>query len=71
MGETLEEVAEKLISTLQDYDSKRFTKAGFKLGAKWQQERMYSEEDMIEYAKYTSKYNVITPEQWFKKFKKK
>jgi hypothetical protein len=32
---------------------------------------LYSEEDMINYAKHTSKYNVITPKQWSEQFKKK
>lgn len=33
--ETIEEASERNIKNLKDIDSKRFTKAGFKLGAKW------------------------------------
>jgi hypothetical protein len=38
---------------------------------KWKQERMYSEEDMTEYAIYIVFNNLITPKQWFEQFKKK
>ncbi len=42
----LEQASEVCIKDLNDIDSRRFTKAGFKLGAKWQSERMYSENDV-------------------------
>ena len=42
----LENASEVCIKDLTDIDSRRFTKAGFKLGAKWQSERMYSENDV-------------------------
>ena len=42
--ETLEEAAEQFEYTDGIY--------GFKQGVKWQQERMYSEEDMLEFTKY-------------------
>jgi hypothetical protein len=41
-------------------------------GAKWQQERSYTEEDMRKYASYFfthSKY--ISPKEWFEQFKNK
>ncbi len=51
---------------------------GFEAGAKWQAERMYSEEDMEEYAQYywqagiNNRYvNSLTPKEWFEQFKKK
>lgn len=43
MKETLEEAAE-------NYTIDFATMSAFKLGARWMQERMYSEEDMIEFA---------------------
>jgi hypothetical protein len=42
--ETLEEASERVVENLKDFDSKRFTKAGFKLGAKWQQEKYETEQ---------------------------
>ena len=51
-------------------------KNGFELGAKWQAERMYSEEDMQEYAEFCvecdrSDLKLIVAKDWFKQFKKK
>ena len=47
-------------------------------GAKWQAERMYSEEDMISYSNYVLKQVnstawelPLSPKEWFTKFKKK
>ena len=40
-------------------------------GAKWMQERSYSEEDMTEYAIYIVFNNLITPKQWLEQFKNK
>lgn len=71
--ETLEEAAiqhhKKQYMMSLDESIKPYVIADFIAGAKWQAEKMYSEEHMIEYAKYTSKYNVITPRQWFEQFK--
>jgi hypothetical protein len=74
--ETPEEAAERLFPTTID----SFTDNGFDLsererlifikGAKWQQERMYSEEDLQE-AFYSRNNNWIDFEQWFEQFKKK
>ncbi len=73
--ETLEEAAEKYASisfNKQDlYD-------GFIAGAKWQAERMYSEEDMAEAFIACWKANVpdgieckVSFNEWFEQFKKK
>jgi len=83
--ETLEEAAEKVVERLEDFDAKRFTKAGFKLGTKWQAERMYSEEDLkkafyagseqilIEETDSGSEFEFVFEDfkQWFEQFKKK
>ena len=75
--ETLEEAAERL--TYHDTLSWENTLAmeSFKLGAKWQQERMYNEEDMIEFSKFMllgnheyKSYQEIFNE-WFEQFKNK
>ena len=44
--ETLEEAAENYVRNESDATLKLISKYSFKDGAKWQQERMYSEEDM-------------------------
>ena len=44
--ETLEEAFEKNAQYLDDFENKNTYEYGFKDGAKWQQERMYSEEDV-------------------------
>ena len=76
--ETLKEAAEKYND---DFQIKGGSKAPhiknvhimnhFIAGAKWQQERMYSEEDMTEYAIYIVFNNLITPKQWLEQFKNK
>ena len=60
--ETLEEVAERLYP---NYQQEIFIK-----GAKWQSERMYSEED-LEQAHFDGKLKKQSFKQWFKQFKKK
>jgi hypothetical protein len=64
--ETLEEAAENYAGRQSDISMRKdpleFSKSGqelweeakedFKAGAKWQQERMYSEEDVLNFAKY-------------------
>jgi hypothetical protein len=73
--ETLEEVALKA-SELGEYDRsfESTRKSYFIKGAKWQQERSYSEEEVLEllqdFANDLSD-NVINIKFWFKKFKKK
>jgi hypothetical protein len=82
--ETVEEAAEKDFNILQkenlivpDNHIWPF-KLGYLKGAKWQAERMYSEEDMIEYADYSWKFsndnrykNPLSPKDWFEHFKNK
>jgi hypothetical protein len=76
--ETLEEVAERL---WLDSTSQLTCKNSFIQGAKWQQERMYSEEDMRkafiaggnsqieEDDDYGTEYDAYM-EEWFEQFKK-
>ncbi len=47
MKETLEEAFDRIYNSI---DFTEFDFASFKFGAKWQQEKMYSEEDMIKFA---------------------
>ena len=84
--ETLEEAAERLqkdkygIFISKDADvkgqlvidtAKASFLSGINEGAEWQAKRMYSEEDMTNYALYILHNNVITPKEWFNKVKKK
>jgi hypothetical protein len=69
---TLEEVAERWFKKDEFYPD---PKQGFEAGAKWQAERMYSEEDMQEYAEfcircYQKELPCIIAKDWFKQFKK-
>jgi len=77
--ETIEEAALNIIpdrSTAGWIDSFSATeRIGFIKGAKWQAERMYSKEDMQEYAKFCIQCFIINlpcivAEDWFKQFKK-
>jgi hypothetical protein len=45
--ETLEEYISEVTKNFGDEMSIKFTSGGIKLGAKWQSERMYSEEEVI------------------------
>jgi len=77
--ETLEEAADLWsidINNVHPADS-YIAKQGFISGAKWQTERMYSEEEVIEFAKFMlfgnheyKSYKEIFNE-WFEQFKKK
>jgi hypothetical protein len=82
--ETLEEAAEKYAKTAEGIDIpyQNGLYYGFVEGAKWQSERMYSEEDMIEFAewirnnpmiwRYSDKLNDCrTTKELFEQFKKK
>ena len=73
--ETLKEAAKRLFpNEMEEYDI-------FLIGARWQQERSYSEEDMrtawnsseqnMRFNFSSSVYKNITFEQWFEQFKKK
>ena len=68
MTETLEEAAEKFRSnnpgTMQGGNNTKILNA-FKNGAKWQQERMYSEDDMIMFADFFHNYKeLLKREKW-------
>jgi len=74
--ETLEEAAEKYAKPFDN----RFWVV-FKDGAKWQQERMYSEEDLreafrqgqdnMDYSEIYGWNTKLTEQKWFEQFKKK
>ena len=71
LQETLEEVAERKFQNIGD-------RLIFEDGAKWQQERSYSEEDMAESFMACWKANVpegfeckLAFNEWFEQFKKK
>ena len=76
--ETLEEVAEREASLFYEKGSLDWNKYRqvFIEGAKWQQERMFSEEiiDILDNVRYwetcPDKYKIII-EEWFEQFKKK
>ncbi len=76
--ETLEEAAEKFRSnnpgTMQGGNNTKILNA-FKNGAKWQQERSYSEEEVWKLVnKLNETLNIgsdLTLEEWFEQFKKK
>ncbi len=55
--ETLEEAAEKYATTNKTYSEQ--SELDFKAGAYWQQERMYSEEDMIKFTEWCTKSNYV------------
>ena len=88
LQETLEEVAERLFNNFQKEnpiiptEDIRPFKLGFIKGTKWKEERMYSEEDMINFAHFyfkeefnsTIQTNKSTKEllsEWFERNKKK
>ena len=69
MKTELEEAAERLYPNRDDLHLKR----EFKFGAQWQQERMYSEEDLRYAFECATDLNPSfeTFSAWFKQFKKK
>ena len=77
--ETLEEAAERLYPTDYGEKSKNIINIikldAFVSGAKWQQERSYSEEEVLEIIRqYAFEEHLITsskPDIWFEQFKKK
>lgn len=71
MGETLEEAAERNHNEqkLNTYTPYSFNDA-FKDGAKWQAERMYSQEDIV-MAHFAGKIGRESFNIWFEQFKKK
>ena len=74
--ETLEEAAKNESEYLADWEDKSIYKKGFIDGAKWQQEKMYSEEEVLELIKARLMYFGIPTTKteninWFEQFKKK
>jgi len=78
--ETLEEAAERYSQELLDakaiqFHEKSWIKAMFIWVAKWQQERMYSDEEVLiileEFKRYLSFGDEIAQAEWFEQFKKK
>ncbi len=76
--ETLEEYIKEVTKNFGNEMSIKFTSAGIKLGAKWQQQRMYSEEEVYNLlCSMPNFYNMTIPQQvkardkWFEQFKKK
>ena len=82
--ETLEEVAERLtkdfphysvMGNMDDSDIKGWFLEALQKGAKWQQERSYSEEEVFKLLSESRMYgqliNAIGITKWFKQFKKK
>ena len=73
--ETLQEAAERFTYTDMLSWENTLSKASFIAGAKWQQERSYSEEELLEFANWCriqdNKYpnRVITIQQLFTQFK--
>ena len=69
--ETLEEAAENKYGLSNQYSKNRI---GFIAGAKWQQERMYSEEDMKVFGQFLinnlGKFEFKTIDEVFEQFKK-
>jgi hypothetical protein len=73
--ETIEEAFKKYSEYLEDYENKNTYEHGFKDGAKWQQERMYSEEDIIAFGEFIFKHTLLAHSKGvknlFEQFKKK
>jgi hypothetical protein len=70
--ETLEDAMESYLDSPLPHSYKR----AVEFGAKWQQERSYSEEEVIFFIKealnYSSlHYNRVSVDDWFEQFKKK
>jgi hypothetical protein len=83
--ETLEEAAKEYRLGKKGFVTKDDCKKGFIAGAKWQQERSYSEEEVLDILQEYSLYkieielekladeipNILTYNEWFEQFKKK
>jgi hypothetical protein len=78
--ETLEEAAERLLNlneldSFRDYHYKQDLYNAFIIGIKYQQERSYSEEDMIAFGEFIFKHSLLTHtkgvKSLFEQFKKK
>ena len=81
--ETIEEAAKRIypINILVDYDTNEDIRNIWIEGAKWQAERMYSEEDLreafrqgqdnMDYSEIYGWDSKLTEQEWFEQFKKK
>ena len=74
--ETLEEASSKVAHMLGTKDSFEYVKMSFELGAKWQQNRSYSEEEVLELLLKMNDWptTFVSEEEvkeWFEQFKKK
>ena len=80
--ETLEEYINTVVREFKDELAIDFTVGGIKLGAKWQEKRSYSEEEVLEHLNHlimmpSSKLDEFTDDEemltmkWFEQFKKK
>ena len=84
--ETLEEASSKVAHMLGTKDSFEYVKMSFELGAKWQKERSYSEEEVLAMLSEVRKGSMVTSstnnrtywdfdikseKKWFEQFKKK
>jgi hypothetical protein len=73
--ETIEDAFEKYSEYLEDFENKNTYESGFKDGAKWQQERSYSEEEVIAFGEFIFKNTLLTHakgvKNLFEQFKKK
>ena len=75
-NDKLKQAFEKYSEYLEDYENKNTYEHGFKDGAKWQQERSYSEEEVTDLLYKRSIYqdhfeSDAEVREWFEKFKKK
>lgn len=68
--ETIEEAAEKYASHSLKEERQKDLNMGFQAGAKWQAERMYSEEEVLDIIANCDG-SVTQAKKWFEQFKKK
>lgn len=69
--ETLEEFIQRQLSLGKYQDQESAIKYSIELGAKWQQEKMYSEEEVLDILFSMSVDNPNDITEWFEQFKNK
>jgi len=71
--ETLEEYIHRETKGLIEHSLRAAAMSFLRYGAKWQQERMYSEEEVLEIITKWEQQSSMKefPEEWFEQFKKK
>ena len=71
--ETLEEAGEKLYPNRESflYRFQNIERKAFIDGAKWQQERSYSEEEVLQILSSYADWPINNVKEWFEQFKKK